>query len=73
MDNFQLSEEFFENSIRLNKDLENKLNVAESSAELGKLLKKNKREEEAKPYLDSAARYYKEIKDEDNVSRLVEK
>jgi tetratricopeptide (TPR) repeat protein len=73
MDNFQLSEEFFENSIRLNKDLENKLNAAESSAELGKLLQKNEREEEAKPYLDSAVNYYEEIKADDIVDDLVEK
>jgi hypothetical protein len=73
MDNFQLSEEFFETSIRLNKDLENKLNEAESSAELGKLLQKNKREEEAKPYIDSAASYYKEIKKENIATNLVEK
>jgi len=73
MENFQLSEEFFETSIRLNKDLENKLNEAESSAELGKLLQKNNKEEEAKPYINSAASYYKEIKDEDIVADLVEK
>ncbi len=67
MDNFQLSEEFFENSLRLNKELESKLNEAESSAELGKLLQKNDREEEAKPYLDSAASYYEEINADDIV------
>ncbi len=73
MDNFQLSEEFFENSIRLNKDLESKLNEAESSAELGKLLQKNDRENEAKPYLDSAVSYYEEIKADDILNELVEK
>ena len=73
MDNFQLSEEFFETSVRLNKDLESKLNGAESSTELGKLLQKNNREEEAKPYLDSAVSYYKEIKAEDIVADLVKK
>ena len=73
MDNFQLSEEFFENSIRLNKDLENNLNVAESSAELGKLLQKNNRDEEAKLYLDSAVSYYEEIKADDIIDDLVEK
>jgi len=73
MDNFQLSEEFFENSLRLNKDLENKLNAAESAIELGNLLQKNKREEEAKPHLDSAVSYYKEIKDEDTIDNLLEK
>ena len=73
MDNFQLSEEFFENSLRLNKELESKLNEAESSAELGKLLQKNDREEEAKPYLDSAVNYYEEIKADDILDDLVEK
>jgi tetratricopeptide (TPR) repeat protein len=73
MDNFDLSEEFFENSLRLNKDLENKLNEAESSVELGKLLQKNQRETEAKPYLDSAVSFYKEIKEEDIAASLVEK
>ena len=73
MDDFQLSEEFFENSLRLNKELENKLNEAESSVELGKLLKKNNREEDAKPHIDSAVSYYKEIKADDIVADLVEK
>jgi tetratricopeptide (TPR) repeat protein len=73
MDNFQLSEEFFENSVRLNKDLENKLNEAESSAELGKLLHKSNRKEEAKPYIDSAVSYYKGIKADDIVNDLEEK
>jgi len=73
MDNFELSEEFFENSLRLNKDLENKLNAAESAIELGNLLQKNKREEEAKPHLDSAVSYYKKIKDEDTIDNLLEK
>jgi len=73
MDNFQLSEEFFENSLRLNKELESKLNEAESSAELGKLLQKNDREEEAKPYLDSAVSYYEEINVDDIAAHLVEK
>ncbi len=41
MDNFELSEELFENSIRLNKDIESESNEAESSREMEKLLKKN--------------------------------
>ena len=41
MSNFQLSEEFFENSIRLNKDFESKFNEAETTAELKKLLQKS--------------------------------
>ena len=73
MDNFELSEEFFENSIRLNKDLESRFNTAESSAELGKLLRKNDREEEAKSHIHSAVSYYKEINAEDAIDKLVEK
>jgi len=60
LENFELSEELFENSIRLNKDIENKLNEAESFNEMGKLLQKNEREE-AKTYIDAAEDYFKEI------------
>ena len=45
LDNFELSEELFENSIRLNKDVENALNEAESSDEMEKLLEKKERKE----------------------------
>lgn len=58
MENFQLSEELFENSIRLNKDMENKLNEAESSAEMGNLLQKREREEEAKKYISKSTDYF---------------
>ena len=57
----------------MNKDLESKYNTAESSAELGKLLKKADREEEAKSYIDSAVSYYKEIKADDEVANLAQK
>jgi tetratricopeptide (TPR) repeat protein len=58
MENFQLSEELFENSIRLNKDMGNKLNEAESSVEMGNLLQKTERDEEAKKYIASAGNYF---------------
>jgi len=48
LENFQLSEELFENSIRLNKDLDSKLNEAESSAELEKLLDETAKSDDAK-------------------------
>jgi len=72
MDNFQLSEEFFENSIRLNKDIESKLNEAESSAEFGKLLQKTGREQEANPYFESAIHFFNRLKNEKLVAGLVE-
>lgn len=61
LENFELSEEMFESSIRLNKDLESKLNEAESSVELVRLLEKAKREDEAKPYLDYANKFFKNL------------
>lgn len=64
LENFQLSEELFENSIRLNKDMENKCNEAETSAEIGQLLKKSNREEEAKKYISCADCYFRELQKE---------
>ena len=61
LENFQLSEELFENSLRLNKDMENKCNEAETSAEIGRLLKKSERPDEADKYLASADNYFKNI------------
>ena len=62
----------FENSIRLNKDIESKLNEAESSRELGRLLEKTEREEEAKSYLDFANHFYKNLNDRKLTAGLVQ-
>lgn len=72
MNNFELSEELFENSIRLNKDIESKLNEAESSVQLGELLKKNNRIEEARPYLSVAANFFNKLNHENITAGLVE-
>jgi tetratricopeptide (TPR) repeat protein len=72
LENYELSEEMFENSIRLNKDIESKLNEAESSDQLGKLLLKNNRTEEAKPYLSVAANFFDNLKNEKIIAGLVE-
>ena len=61
MENYKLSEEMFENSIRLNKDFESKLNEAESSIELGKLLEKTERGAEAKSYLVVANNFFEKV------------
>ncbi|MFZ0454400.1 MAG: tetratricopeptide repeat protein [Ignavibacteriaceae bacterium] len=61
LENFQISEELFENSIRLNKDMENKCNEAETFTEIGKLLKKSDRNEEAEKYISSADDYFNSI------------
>lgn len=62
LNNFELSEEFFENSIRLNDDFESKYNKAESSEELGKLLDKSDRKDEAELHLKSAEEIFKIVK-----------
>jgi hypothetical protein len=72
LENYELSEEMFENSIRLNKDIESKLNEAESSAELGNLLQKNNRTMEAKSYLTAASNFFNGLKQERLIVGLVE-
>ena len=72
LNNFELSEELFENSIRLNKDIESKLNEAESSLQLGELLEKSNRAEEAKPYLAVAQNFLRGLNPEKKTAGLVE-
>lgn len=62
LNNFELSEELFENSIRLNDDFESKYNKAESTQELGNLLKQDHRKTEAEVHLKSAEKILKEFK-----------
>ncbi|MDP2366139.1 MAG: tetratricopeptide repeat protein, partial [Ignavibacteria bacterium] len=64
LNNFELSEEFFENSIRLNDDFESNYNKAESSKELGNLLNKEDRKDEAEVHLKSAEQIFKDLKKE---------
>ncbi|MBU1096594.1 MAG: hypothetical protein KKB34_08955, partial [Bacteroidetes bacterium] len=55
------SEEFFENSIRLNEDFNNEINTAESTAELGKLYESKDEEQKSKELLTKARKFYKKI------------
>ncbi len=70
--NFELSEEMFENSIRLNEDFENKFNKAESYAELSDLYHKTNKVNEAKTLKDSAIGYYDLIKAKSYIDDLLE-
>ena len=72
LNNFELSEEMFENSIRLNKDIESKLNEAESSIQMGELLKKRNRLGEAQSYLETAQIFFNGLKSEKKTAGLVE-
>lgn len=64
LNNFELSEEYFENSIRLNNDLKSNYIKAESTAELGKLLDKGDRKDEAEFHIKSAEEIFKTVKRE---------
>lgn len=72
LNNFELSEELFENSIRLNKDFDSNLNEAESSLQLGELLQKSNRIEEAKPYIAVAQNFFNGLEPEKRTAGLVE-
>jgi tetratricopeptide (TPR) repeat protein len=72
MNNFELSEELFENSIRLNKDIESKLNEAEACVQLGEFLEKSNRIEEARPYIAVAEKFFNGFKPDKITAGLVE-
>ena len=62
LNNYDLSEEFFENSIRLNDDFDSKYSKAESSKELGNLLTAEERKDEAEAHFKSADEILKKIR-----------
>lgn len=61
LENFELSEELFENSVRLNEDFGNKLNKAESFDELSDLYKKTDRKDKAESFKQKATQYFQKI------------
>ena len=61
MVNFEASENYLLTSLRLNKELSNQLNVAESAFELGYLYKQTKQKAKSKAFLQDALNYYKSI------------
>ena len=73
LSNFSLSEEFFENSIRLNEDFNNKSNIAESSLELSDLYGNQNEDEKRESLIKEATKYYKKIKAEEKLKDLKKK
>ena len=71
--NYQLSENFFLSSLRLNKKMENSLNVAECSYELSVLYEEMERYEEVKSHLEDSLTYYRKIKADEHVRKIEEK
>lgn len=61
MMNFEVSENYLLTSMRLNTELGNKLNQAETAYELGLLYKDINRKKDSRYYLNSALQYYKKI------------
>ena len=71
LENFELSAEMLENSLRLNEDFENKMNFAESSFELSKIYSKTKRNDEAEELKKSAVGYYDLVKAKSYIDELI--
>ena len=59
--NFELSEEMFENSLRLNEDFQNDLNKAEGNSELSSLYEKTDQQVKAELVKKSANQYFEKI------------
>jgi len=69
LENYELSENYLQTSLRLNKEFENQSNVAETAIDLGKLYENLNQYRKAKIYFQEALNYYKSI----SVSKEVEK
>lgn len=61
MENFELSEELFENSVRLNEDLGSNLNKAESFDELSGLYDKTNQKDKSQSFKQTATQYFQKI------------
>lgn len=66
LENFELSEELFENSVRLNDDLGSNLNKAESINELSSLYEKADQQEKSEDLKRVANQYFQKIQSSDN-------
>jgi len=67
---FDLAQNYFFSSLRINKELENELNYAETAVELGIMFHEIQKPDEAKIYFDQALKYFKKIKAKDEIRRI---
>lgn len=67
---FEIAQNYFVSSLRLNEELENELNYAETAVELGILFQETKKSDQAKSYFNEALKYYKKIKANDEIERI---
>ena len=68
--NLVLAETHFLTSLRINEELENKLNYAETALELGILYKMMNKNSEAVHYLNASLNYYKSINHKEQISHI---
>ena len=61
LENFELSEEMFENSLRLNEDLGSDLNKAEGYKELSSLYEKTDQKDKAEQVKLTASKYFQQL------------
>lgn len=61
LENFELSEELFENSVRLNEDFGSNLNKAESFTEMSDLYKKTDQHDKAQNLKQTATQYFQKV------------
>ena len=69
---FQLAEEYFKASLRLNQELNNDLNFAEAAFELGLLYHELNIKKSYEFYLNKALEYYQNINAQDKISEIKE-
>jgi tetratricopeptide (TPR) repeat protein len=69
---YDISEKYFQTSLRLNKELGNRLNFAEAALELGKLYRLTINEKAKTEWLNNALSYYSEINASDKIKEIAE-
>jgi tetratricopeptide (TPR) repeat protein len=70
MNNYTAAENYFLTSLRINKELSNKYNYAETSFELGLLYKETGKKKESSNHLNEAKTYYRRIKAESEIKKI---
>ncbi|MCW8806038.1 MAG: hypothetical protein OQK56_06210, partial [Ignavibacteriaceae bacterium] len=70
LENYTASETYLLNSLRINENVNNELNVAETSFELGLLYEKMKDSPLKNSYLNKSKEYYNNIESFVNVNRI---
>jgi len=70
LQNYQLSESYLLNSLRINTSLKNEMNIAETSFELAVLYEEMDKSKYKNSYLETALKYYKQIQVSQKVKEI---